>query len=88
MPPDLSNAEISVEGEFHTCEACGLDSRDEFLFTIHGWGTQCAPGFGCNTDEPDPIRRAGLARMRALPERDPDEAYDDAIDAALERGGR
>ncbi len=73
---DLSNAEISVEGEFHTCEACGLDSRDESLFSIHGWGTQCAPGYGCNT----------YPSERTLPEREADEAYDDAVDAALERG--
>ena len=70
MAYDLSNAEISVEGEYHTCEACELSSRDDHLFTVHGWGTQCAPGYGCNTYPS---------------ERNTDDAYDDAVDAALER---
>jgi hypothetical protein len=76
MAHDLSNDEISVQGEFHRCEACGFESRDDAFFSVHGWGTQCAPGYGCNTDRPFPLYPI---------ERDPDEAYDDAVDAALER---
>ncbi len=73
---DLSNAEISVEGEFTWCDRCDVNSRDESLFTIDPEAgiTLCAWGYGCNT-----------WAERTVPERDPDEAYEDAVDAALER---
>ncbi len=99
--PDLSNDEISVQGEYHRCEACGIESRDADLFDVDPdtglnrtrWaaggdcGTVCAFGYGCRTWEQS--RRAGprpLFPMRTLSDRDPDEGHDDAVDAALERG--
>ncbi len=92
--PDLSNDEISVQGEFYRCEACGLDSRDRDQFHIHpdDGATVCAFGYGCQTWEdwsPSDLPGLGDAPnvdpMRTLPERDPDEGHDDAVDAALER---
>ena len=77
MAHDLSNAEISVEGEFHWCDDCDVNSRLDYLFAFdpNAGATVCAFGYGCNT-----------WAERTVPERDMDEAYDDAVDAALERG--
>ena len=99
--PDLSNDEISVQGEYHRCEACGIESRDADLFDVDtdtdltstgDYATVCAFGYGCRTWEdwsPSDLPGLGDAPnvdpMRTLPERDPDEGHDDAVDAALER---
>ena len=129
--PDLSNDEISVQGEYYRCEACGIESHDADLFDIDtdtdltstgAYATVCAFGYGCQTEATTlgrgpgavvafAIGAAAIARCptrnltvshwrpdgtclhspptgeaRTLPERDADEAYEDAVDAALERG--
>jgi len=93
MPgPDLRNDEISVQGEYYRCDDCGFDSRDADLFDIStgGYATVCAFGHGCHTDTPGSVfygsRYWAVITERTLPERDPDEGHDDAVDAALERG--
>ncbi len=78
--PDLSNDEISVQGEYYRCDVCDIERRDTDLFDVdEESGTMvCAFGTGCQYEAP-------WRPSRTLPERDPDEGYDDAVDAALER---
>lgn len=78
---DLSTAELGIDGEYLTCDLCGESSREDFLFRTDEDGTLCDYGYGCEGIPPKPAEV--IAAMFA---RNPDDAHDDAVDGALERG--
>ena len=69
--PDLSNAEISVEGDYHFCDVCDLIGIDDDQFDVEPQTgtTSCAFGYGCRTWDTRELDEGDMGHDTAL-ERD------------------